>query len=241
MPRGCLCCHNSYPGTKLLPEGLWESSAHQDWMLPTCLPGTSHGRPPARHLGGKTHAGPARRIERPRRNEQKPFVLHISCVSFSAASAGEARDESKLSALDVPLQGLSAVLPVTVRSAPARSPPRCAQPRHPHPKVHILPPASHLLCPTTHTCFTHSCQGGGATMTLPGIVEPPMGISGENPNLCESGLGVPHSHSTALGLRFIFAPTSTIGIVMWSNSSALEAFLEEMTPRHSLTQQKTCL
>lgn len=27
MPRGCPCYHSSYPGTKLLPDGLQESSA----------------------------------------------------------------------------------------------------------------------------------------------------------------------------------------------------------------------
>lgn len=72
-----------------------------------------------------------------------------------------------------------------------------------------------------------------APQRFPGIAELPMGISGENANQRESRLMMSHCRSTALGLGFIFARTGAIGIAVWSNSSSLGAFLEEMTPRHS--------
>lgn len=80
-----------------------------------------------------------------------------------------------------------------------------------------------------------------APRRFPGIAELPMGISGENANQRESRLRMSHCHSTALGLGFIFARTGAIGIAVWSNGSSLGAFLEEMTPRHSLSWQKICL
>ena len=65
-----------------------------------------------------------------------------------------------------------------------------------------------------------------------------MGISGENPNQHKHRLRMSHSHGAALGLGFTFTHTGTIGIAVWSNSSSLGAFLEEMTPGTASASRK---
>lgn len=125
--------------------------------------GTARGRSPARHLGGKTHAG-AREAGRVSTQKQaKPFVLHTSCVSFSAPSTSDARDDSKLTP-DAPLQGLSLVLLVTVRSAPASPSHLCTVPPARSPPLPAYCAQRRSLYPTNCGCFTQSCWRDGLTV-----------------------------------------------------------------------------
>jgi len=151
MPRGCSRCHTSYPRTKLLPDGLQESSAwaggraQPTKTLHLCSAGPAMPGPPARHLGGKMHAGASGADRESTQKRAKPCVQHTSCVPFSAPGTSGARDESKLSRRLHLSRGSASVLLVMVRSAPA-------QRRSPH--------------PTACAGFTHSCRGGGVTATF---------------------------------------------------------------------------
>lgn len=257
---GCPRCQASYPGTKPLPNGLRESSARAGGRaqptktLHLCSAGPAvpgpHGGPRAtihQHVTSeeKTHAGASEADRVSTQKRAKPFVLHTPpAFPFSAPSASEARDESKLSRRMRLSKGSAAVLLVTVRSAPASPPQLCAVPFRPRARprcLHaVLSKGARIPPPVP------ASPGAAGEMEsprrLPGIAEPPMGIYGENPNRRQSRLRMSHrrrlrmshGHSAALGLGITFAHMGTV-IAVWSNNSSLRASLEGMTPRHSLS------
>lgn len=181
---GCPCCHASYLGTKLLPNGLRESSARAGGRaqptktLHLCSAGPAvpgpHGGPRAtihQHVTSeeKTHAGASEADRVSTQKRAKLFVLHTPpAFPFSAPSASEARDESKLSRRMRLSKGSAAVLLVTVRSAPASPPQLCAVPFRPRARPRCLHAvlSKGARIPPPVPASTRSCRGDGVTATL---------------------------------------------------------------------------
>ena len=208
MPRGCPCCHASYPGTKLLPDGLRESSARAGGRTqPTktlhlcsagpAVPGPHRGLSTAIHQHviseEKRTQGPVRWIEHPRRNKQS--LLFCTSPAFHSAHSAQARREMSQSShagcASPRAQPWCSWLRRDQRLPRWRSSAPCRPRTRPRCLHAVLSEGARIPLPVP------ASPGAAGEMEslrcLPGIAESPMGINEENPNQREQAQGVPQS------------------------------------------------